>query len=50
MPQAKEIASARSAAPANISERATIKVLTRSGYQVAQKGDNGSVCTVSLWW
>src|SRR5262252_943051 len=46
MPQANEIALAKSAAPANISERATIKVLSRSGYQVAQKGDNGSVCTV----
>ena len=46
MPQANEIALAKSAAPANISERATIKVLTRSGYEVAQKGDNGSVCMV----
>ena len=46
MPQANEIALAKSAAPANISGRATIKVLTRSGYEVAQKGDNGSVCTV----
>ena len=40
MPQANEIALAKSAAPANISGRATIKVLTRSGYEVAQKGDN----------
>ena len=46
MPQANEIALAKSAAPANISERATIKVLTRSGYEVTQKGDNGSVCMV----
>src|SRR5499425_2145936 len=46
MPQANEIALARSAAPANISGRATIKVLTRSGYEVAQKGDNGAVCMV----
>src|SRR5499427_10389176 len=46
MPQANEIALAKSAAPANISGRATIKVLTRSGYEVAQKGDNGSVCMV----
>ena len=46
MPQANEIALAKSAAPANISGRATIKVFTRSGYEVVQKGDNGSVCTV----
>ncbi len=41
-----EIALARSAAPANISGRATIKVLTASGYQVAREGDNGFVCMV----
>lgn len=41
-----EIALARSAAPASISTRATIKVLTSSGYQVASPGDNGSVCLV----
>jgi hypothetical protein len=44
--QAKEIALAKSGAPANISGRATIKVLTRSGYEVAEQGDNGSVCMV----
>jgi hypothetical protein len=41
-----EAALARSAAPANISDRATIKVLTASGYQVAHDGDNGFVCLV----
>jgi hypothetical protein len=41
-----EIALARSAAPANISERATIKILTKSGFEVAQQGDNGNVCLV----
>jgi hypothetical protein len=46
LPQADEIALARSAAPANISDRATIKVLTRSGFEVAQQGGNGSVCMV----
>ena len=46
MPQAKEIALAKSAAPAKISDRATFKVLTRSGYEVAQTGDNGFVCMV----
>jgi hypothetical protein len=46
----QEIALAKSAAPASISERATIKVLTRSGYQVASKGDNGFVCLVMRGW
>ena len=46
MPRDAEIALARSAAPANISGRATIKVLSESGYQVAITGDNGFVCMV----
>jgi hypothetical protein len=41
-----EVALARSAAPANISDRSTIKVLTPSGYQVARDGDSGFVCMV----
>jgi hypothetical protein len=41
-----EIALARSAAPKAISDRATIKVLTKSGYQTAKEGDNGFVCLV----
>jgi hypothetical protein len=41
-----EVALARSAAPAAISDRATIKVLTRSGFEVARQGDNGVVCIV----
>jgi hypothetical protein len=45
-----EVALARSAAPANISDRATIKVLTTSGYQVAREGDNGFVCMVMRGW
>jgi hypothetical protein len=45
-----EIALARSAAPAHISGRATIKVLTPSGYQAAHEGDNGFVCMVMRGW
>lgn len=41
-----EIALARSAAPPSISDRATIKVLTGDGYQLAREGDNGFVCMV----
>src|SRR6185436_14112102 len=44
MAQDAEIALARSAAPANISSKATIKVLTKSGYDVIQQGDNRFVC------
>src|SRR5262245_16264452 len=45
-----EVALARSAAPGNISSRATIKVLTQSGYTVDRKGDNGFVCMVMRGW
>jgi hypothetical protein len=50
MPRDAEVALARSAAPENISGRATIKVLTASGYEVAQRGDNGFVCMVMRAW
>jgi hypothetical protein len=45
-----EVALAKSAAPANISSRATIKVLTESGYAVHRQGDNGFVCMVMRGW
>jgi hypothetical protein len=45
-----EIALARSAAPEQISSRATIKVLTRSGFEVATVGDNGFLCMVMRSW
>src|SRR5882724_6083544 len=50
MPRAAEIALARSAAAANVTSRATIKVLTDSGYRVAREGDNGFVCMVMRGW
>jgi hypothetical protein len=50
MPRDAEMALARSAAPAAISDRATIRVLTASGYQVARDGDNGFVCMVMRGW
>jgi len=46
MPRDAELALARSAAPPNISDHATIKVLTRSGFTIAHQGDNGAVCMV----
>jgi hypothetical protein len=45
-----EIALARSAAPERISGRATVKVLTRGGFEVAVEGDNGFVCMVMRSW
>ena len=50
MPRDAEIALARSAAPASVSDRATIEILTNSGYVVARKGDNGFVCQVMRGW
>ena len=41
-----EIALAKSAAPQAISDRATIRILTASGYQTVHEGDNGFVCMV----
>jgi hypothetical protein len=45
-----EVALAKSAAPHKISERATVKILTASGYKVAAQGDNGFVCMVLRGW
>lgn len=50
MAREAEIRLARSAAPASITDRATIKVLAESGYQVAREGDNGFVCVVLRGW
>ena len=46
MPQADEIALAKTAAPANISDQATVKIFTKTGFEVAHQGDNGNVCMV----
>jgi hypothetical protein len=45
-----EIAMARSAAPAAISNDAEVRVLTRYGYETAVKGKNGFVCVVERAW
>jgi hypothetical protein len=45
-----EIALARSAAPANISGKATIKVLTKTGFETVHEGSNGFVCMVMRAW
>jgi hypothetical protein len=50
MDRSAEIALAQSAAPASISGKATILVLTRNGYDTAIKGSNGFVCAVERSW
>jgi hypothetical protein len=46
MERSEEVALAKSAAPPNVSRRATIKVLTAAGYRTVDAGDNGFVCMV----
>ncbi len=46
----EEIATARSAAPAAISNEAEVLVLGAHGYETAAKGTNGFVCLVELSW
>jgi hypothetical protein len=48
--QASEVALARSAAPASISDGAEVLVLGRDGYTTAVKGGNGFVCLVERSW
>src|SRR5580693_4819442 len=45
-----EVALARSAAPASISDAAEVMVLRRDGYATAVKGKNGFVCIVERSW
>jgi hypothetical protein len=45
-----EIALARSAAPASISDQAEVLALRRDGYAEAVKGTNGFVCVVERSW
>ena len=45
-----EIALARSAAPASISDDATVMVLGRQGYSTAVQGKNGFMCYVERSW
>lgn len=45
-----EIALARSAAPASVSDGATVMVLGRQGYTTAVEGKNGFVCYVERSW
>ena len=50
MPPGSEIALARSAAPAAISDKATVLTLDAKGYQTAVRGTNGFTCLVERSW
>jgi hypothetical protein len=50
MPPGSEIALARSAAPAAISDNATVLTLDSQGYQTAVRGTNGFTCLVERSW
>jgi hypothetical protein len=50
MPPGSEIALARSAAPAAISDEATVLTLDSQGYQTAVRGTNGFTCLVERSW
>ncbi|HEU5261485.1 MAG TPA: hypothetical protein VFU41_08705 [Gemmatimonadales bacterium] len=46
----REIVLARSAAPAAVSDSATVYALTATGYEIAVRGTNGAACYVSRDW
>ena len=50
LPRGEEIALARSAAPPEISRDATVMVLQRGGYVLAEKGTTGVTCYVNRDW
>jgi hypothetical protein len=50
LPRAQEIALARSAAPAAVSDSASVWVFTDTGYVLASKGSNDAACYVSRSW
>ena len=50
LPRDREITLAQSAAPAAVSDSATIYVFTDHGYEVAVRGTNGAACYVSRSW
>lgn len=50
MQRAEEIALARSAAPADVSDSAEVWVLAAHGYELAEPGTNGVACMVARDW
>ena len=45
-----EVALAKSAAPENVADHASIKILTAAGYRTVVDGDNGFTCIVMRGW
>lgn len=50
LPVAREVALARSAAPASVAAAAEVYIFTDSGYVLAEPGTNGAACYVSRSW
>ena len=50
LPLDEEVALARSAAPAGVSDSASVYVFTDTGYVLSKKGSNGAACYVSRSW
>ena len=50
LPRAEEIKLARSAAPASVSDSASVWVFTDTGYVLAERGSTGNACYVSRSW
>ena len=50
MSRDSEVALARTAAPANITDHATLKALGAAGFQVVHDGENGFTCLVLRGW
>jgi len=50
LPREREVALARSAAPAEVSAAADVWVLGPSGYELAERGTSGAACFVSRDW
>lgn len=50
LPRDREVALARSAGPASVTDSATIYVLSERGYVAAVQGSNGAACYVSRDW
>jgi len=50
MTRESELALVKTAAPPNVTDHATIKLLDETGYRVTHEGDNGFVCLVLRGW
>jgi len=49
-PRDAELQLIKTAAPSGITDRATLKVLTPTGYQITREGNNGFTCVVMRGW